>query len=80
MNRTQALSQRIDDAFSSLLMAKDILDQVIPNSDCDSAISMANEFAQQLIDKATSSLMLDSDPADQHNIVDFGRVKAALLS
>ncbi len=45
MNRTQALSQRIDDAFSSLLMAKDILDQVIPNSDCDSAISMANEFA-----------------------------------
>lgn len=78
MNRTQILSRRIDDAFSSLLMAKDILDQVIPNSDCDSAISMANEFAQQLINKATDSLTLDPAAPGLHNIVDFGRTKASL--
>lgn len=57
----QLLSERIDRAFSSLLMAKDILDRVVPESDHEQARQMAGHLAVDLVDLAVREICPFSD-------------------
>lgn len=65
-------SKRIDAAFGPLLMAKDILDQVIPHSDDGASIAMANAFAGELIELAVRQLVGERENCNDDNVVLFG--------
>jgi hypothetical protein len=52
----EQLSDRIDNAFGSLLMAKDILDRVIPESEHEPSRELAGHLAMELIDLAFRQL------------------------
>lgn len=69
MNRTQSLSRRIDAAFGPLLMAKDLLDQLIPNSDDLESIARAAELAEELVGTAIERLEA-ANPRDA-TVVEF---------
>ncbi|MEN9717632.1 MAG: hypothetical protein RIQ99_510 [Pseudomonadota bacterium] len=72
MDTDSTLSGRIDAAFGPLLMAKDILDQVMPNSDDGESLARADAFAAELIALAVARLTGTLTDGDRDNVFDFG--------
>lgn len=78
MSMTITYSTRIDAAFGPLLMAKDILDQIIPNCDDEAACDLANVLAADLIVMAVQRLTGKVSSEAHDTIVNFGALKKTL--
>jgi len=68
----KALSERIDHAFGSLLLAKDILDQFIPSCVDTETERMAMEFAEKLISLSVERLDALEQQIDGEKIIKLG--------
>ncbi|MEO0319258.1 MAG: hypothetical protein RL404_2935 [Pseudomonadota bacterium] len=69
MEKLRTFSGRIDQAFSSLLMAKDIIEKIIPDSDDEQARAHAAKFVAELIKTAVSHLI--PTPVEEAEVHEF---------
>lgn len=67
MDKTRTISGRIDNAFGPLLMARDILDDLMPESMDEQARALAAQFVAKLIKAAVDELT--PGPIDALNTV-----------
>jgi hypothetical protein len=61
MEKIRTIAGRIDSAFSTLLMAKDVIEKIIPESDDEHARALAAQFVAQLIKATVEQLIPTAD-------------------